>query len=172
MGVGDGGEDGLAEAAGEKRDSMFFNIVAPLTDWKERNQSGFVWLRKLLDHVRQKRAEQLEADQMPVYHNNADVDERCYCRKSCSDVKMCTLLHTLAQPSALGPSTSGGTFTTPISSTDLTASTSGPSFVLYYVNQTFETHTINILQQLIKISTQNRSGFSIHLFEPGQTVRA
>ena len=34
-------------------------------------------------------------------------------------------------PSALGPSTSGGTFTTPRSRAALTASTSGPELVLF-----------------------------------------
>ena len=56
MGVGNGGEDGLAEAMGEKRDSI---LTARYRRWqivgKKRNQSGFVWLRRLLGHVRRMR---------------------------------------------------------------------------------------------------------------------
>jgi len=43
-------------------------------------------------------------------------------------------LRAAAYPSALGPSTSGGTFTTPKSRAAFTASTSGPEFVLSSVH--------------------------------------
>ena len=42
----------------------------------------------------------------------------------------CRYLYSLDYPSARGPSTSGGTFTTPLSKFALIASISGPVFVL------------------------------------------